>query len=57
MNKHDFLATLWEELDLPFDIAQIENVEGAIGSPAVYIDLADGTTFILSLSKTYAPAP
>jgi hypothetical protein len=57
MNKHDFLATLWEELDLPFDIAQIENVEGAIGSPAVYIDLADGTTFILSLSQTYAPAP
>jgi hypothetical protein len=50
MNKHDFLASLWEELELPFDISDIENIEGAIGSPAVYIDLTGGQTYILSFS-------
>ena len=55
MNKHDFLATIWEELPLPFVVEDVENVEAVLGNNAVYIDLTDGRTFLLSITGTYSP--
>lgn len=57
MNKHDFLATLWEELDLPFDVEDVQEIEAVLDNNAVYIDLTDGRTFLLSFTGTYSPAP
>jgi hypothetical protein len=57
MNKHDFLASLWEELDLPFDVEDVQEIEAVLDNNAVYIDLADGRTFLLSITGTYSPNP
>ena len=56
MNKHDFLAPLWEELRLPFAVEDVESIEAVLDNDAVYIDLVDGKTFLLSLTGTYSPA-
>lgn len=52
MNKHDFLATLWEELPLPFAVEDVENIEAVLGNNAVYIDLTNGKTLLLTITET-----
>lgn len=47
MSISEFYNTLQQGLSLPFEVADVTNIESNCGS--VYIDLKDGTSYFISI--------
>ena len=51
MTEKQFYKELMGALEVPFDIADVTNVEAGL-SGCAYVDLKDGTTYSLTFTET-----